>query len=170
MCTCVCLRGTPGPAPIGGPRGVCSLQRYNCLFVPWSPLVPRPLEDREVPIFCSYGARFFVPGAPPSPRPLEDREVFVPSSPCARIFVPGAPPGPQPLEDREVLIFCSPFARKYVPGAPLSAASAWRKSPRGRRRRTPPRGGGRRRALRALRALGRAAGARGPQRARLQTL
>ena len=72
----------------------------SCIFFyPGAPLILRPLEDREVPVAFSPGARPFVPEAPLSPRPLEDREVPALCSTCARPFVLGAPFGPRPLEE-----------------------------------------------------------------------
>ena len=45
--------------------------------MPGAPIGPRPLEDLEVPVFCSLSARLFVPGVPFRPRPLKDLEVPV---------------------------------------------------------------------------------------------
>ena len=62
----------------------------------------RPLEDLEVPVYGSKGARLFVQGAPLRLRLLEVLEVPVFGSKRARVFVPGESAGTRPLQDFEV--------------------------------------------------------------------
>ena len=59
----------------------------------------RPLEDLEVLVYGSKGARLFVQGAPMRLRLLEVLEVPVFKSKRARVFVPGKSAGTRPYQD-----------------------------------------------------------------------
>ena len=105
---------------------VCTLKELMndvCDELARTPVEYCPLQDLEVPVRPSHGARLFVPGAPLGPRPLQDREMPALGSVCASCFVPAAPLGPRPLEDREVPVLCSPCARPFVPGEALGPRS-----------------------------------------------
>ena len=66
-------------------------------FVVGAFLGPWLLEDREMSVFCSFGARLTVLVAPFSSSLLKDIKVAVFGSPCASGIVLEALLGPRPL-------------------------------------------------------------------------